>query len=86
MCFVSYANWSATPIVATDLSNYYYRNSFIWRKNLLVDATFIIYHICKKRKEGEKKGATLRIILTEFYERGDIYRRRKKGEKEIHFL
>lgn len=85
MCFVSYANWSATPIVATDLSNYYYyRNSFI--KNLLVDATFIIYHICKKRKEGEKKGATLRIILTEFYERGDIYRRRKKGEKEIHFL
>lgn len=41
MCFVSYANWSATPIVATDLSNYYYRNSFIWRKNLLVNATFI---------------------------------------------
>lgn len=49
MCFVSYANWSATPIVATDLSNY--RNDFIWRKNLLVNGTFIISIIFAKKEK-----------------------------------
>lgn len=35
----------------------------------------------KKEKKGEKRSYITRsIILTEFYERGDIYRRREKGD------
>lgn len=78
MCFVSYANWSATPIVATDLSNY--RNGFIWRKNLLVNGTFIISIIFAKK---EKKLHYV-SFWKEFYYRltlEDICKRRKKRRK-----
>lgn len=78
MCFVSYANWSATPIVATDLSNY--RNDFIWRKNLLVNGTFIISIIFAKK---EKKLHYV-SFWKEFYYRltlEDICKRRKKRRK-----
>lgn len=47
------------------------------------DATFIIYHVCKKKKKKRewKKGVTLRFILE-----WNFHRKKKKEEKEILFF